>query len=159
MIIAFFSLKICYNKDMRNFDYPQVGLGVIIVNNEGKILIGKRKGSHSEKYSIPGGHLELGETFERGAIREVKEETNLDIFEPEVISITNNLETFKEEGKHYISVILLVKKYSGELKNMEPEKCDGWNWEDPKNLPEPHFDASKLGITCYLNNSVYKGIK
>lgn len=118
-----------------------------------------RKGSHAQKYSIPGGHLDLGETFEEGAIREIKEETNLDIFEPKVIAISNNLETYKEEGKHHISVFLLITKYSGELKNMEPEKCEGWNWVNPKELPQPHFDASVLGVKCYLNGSFYEGIK
>ena len=54
--------------------YPRVGLGIIIVNKDGDILIGKRKGRHAQKFSIPGGHLEMGETFEQGAIREIKEE-------------------------------------------------------------------------------------
>ena len=139
--------------------YPRVGLGVIIVNKDGEILIGKRKGSHAPKFSIPGGKLDLGETFEQGAIREIKEETNLDVFEPKVIAVTNNLETFKEEGKHYISIILLVKKYYGELKNMEPEKCEGWTWVNPRKLPQPHFDASVFGVKCYLNGSVYEGFK
>lgn len=138
--------------------HPRVGLGIIIVNKDGNILIGKRKGSHAQKYSIPGGHLDMGETFEQGAIREIKEETDLDILEPKVIAITNNLETYKEEGKHYISVVLLVTKYSGELKNMEPEKCEEWNWINPKELPQPHFDASTLGVKCYLNESFYEGL-
>ena len=139
--------------------YPKVGLGIIIVNKDGNILIGKRKGSHAKKYSIPGGHLATGETFEQGAIREIKEETDLDILEPKVIAVTNNLETYKEEGKHYISVILLATKYSGELKNMEPEKCENWNWINPKKLPQPHFDASILGVKCYLNKNFYEGFK
>ena len=56
---------------------PKVGIGVIIENNENKILIGKRKGSHSPYFSIPGGHLEIGETFEAAAKKEVLEETGL----------------------------------------------------------------------------------
>ena len=144
---------------MENIERPKVGLGIIIVNNDGFVLIGKRKGSHAQEYSIPGGHLDLGETFEEGAIREIKEETNLDIFEPKVIAVTNNLETFRKEGKHYISVILLVTRFSGELKNMEPNKCEGWVWTDPKELPEPHFDASRLGIECFMKNSAYEGIR
>jgi len=151
-------LKFCYTTHMETQKYPQVGLGVIIVNADGKILVGKRKGAHAPKYSIPGGRLEMGETFEDGIKREIKEETNLDILDPQVIAVTNNLETYKEEGKHYISVVLLVKKYSGELKNMEPQKCEGWEWCDPHNLPEPHFDASKYGVSCYLKGSVYEGI-
>ena len=126
---------------------------------DGKILIGKRKGSLAQKYSIPGGHLELGETFEAGAVREIKEETDLTVENPIVIAVTNNLETFREENKHYISVVLLVTHYSGELKNREPEKCEGLLWVDPRELPMPHFDASRLAVQCYLNKSVYEGIK
>ncbi|MFH0712712.1 MAG: NUDIX domain-containing protein [Candidatus Jorgensenbacteria bacterium] len=135
---------------------PKVGLGVVLVNKEGKILVEKRIGSHAQKYSIPGGHLELGETFEHGAIREIKEETSLNAKNPKVIGVTNNLETYESEGVHYISVILLVTEYTGELKIMEPDKCEKQLWVDPKNLPEPHFDASRLGVKCYLNGTFYE---
>ena len=131
-------------------------MGVIVVNHDGKILIGKRKGSHAPYYSIPGGHLDLGETFENGAMREVKEETDLDIHDPKVIAVTNNLETYRNEGLHHISIVLLAKDFSGVLKIMEPEKCDEWLWVDPKNLPMPHFDASRRGVACYLENIFYK---
>jgi len=135
---------------------PKVGLGVIVANQDGKILIGKRKGSHAPYYSIPGGHLDMGETFEDGAVREAKEETDLDIKDPKVIAVTNNLETYRDEGLHYISIVLLAKDFSGELKNMEPEKCEEWLWADPNNLPMPHFDASQRSIACYLKNTFYK---
>ncbi|MDE2038169.1 MAG: NUDIX domain-containing protein [Patescibacteria group bacterium] len=143
---------------MNEQGHPRVGLGIIVVNDEGKILVGKRKGSHARKYSIPGGHLEMGETFEQGAVREMKEETGIDISDPKVIAVTNNLETYKEEGKHYVSVILLVRNYSGEARIMEPEKCEGWIWADPRALPQPHFDASAMGVACYLKRSVYEKI-
>ena len=130
--------------------HPRVGLGVIVINKEGKVLVGLRQGSHAPYYSIPGGHLELGETFEDGARREVKEETNFDAKDLRVIAITNNLETFRHEGLHYISVILLVKEFSGDLKNMEPNKCKEWVWVDPTDLPLPHFDATKPSIKFYL---------
>ena len=61
---------------------PMVGIGIIIVNEHNQILIGKRKNSHAPYYSIPGGHMEVGETFRQCAIREVKEETNLTIYNP-----------------------------------------------------------------------------
>lgn len=56
---------------------PHVGIGVIIVDSTGRILVGKRKGQHAPYWSIPGGHLEPGETFEAAAIREVGEEARL----------------------------------------------------------------------------------
>jgi len=144
------------NKEKNN---PRVGLGVIIVNDEGNILVGKRKNSHAPYYSIPGGHLDLGETFEEGAVREVKEETDLDVKDPKVIVVTNNLETYRNEGLHYISICLLVNEFSGELKIVEPEKCEEWLWVDPNNLPTPHFDASRMAVACYLEKVFYKKFK
>jgi len=138
-----------------NEQLPKVGLGVIIVDNNGHILIGKRKGVLSPYYSIPGGHLEIGETFEEGAIREIKEETNLEIQDPEVVVVTNNLRTYKESGAHYVSIVLLAQNFSGELKNMEPHKCEEYLWCDPAELPTPHFDASERGVKCYLENKFY----
>ena len=138
-----------------NKEQVRVGIGVIIVNEENKILIGKRINSHAPYYSIPGGHVELGETFEEAAIREIKEETNLIIEQPRVIAITNNLETYQKENKHYVSIILLVDNYQGALENKEPYKCEEWQWIEPVNLPEPHFDASKQGVACFLKNTFY----
>jgi 8-oxo-dGTP diphosphatase len=137
-------------------EYPKVGVGVIICNKEGKILVGKRIGSFAQKYSIPGGIPDLGEQFEDTAIREVKEETDLDIVNPEVIAVTNNLQTFKEEGIHFVSIVLLAKEFSGKPKIMEPNKCREWRWVDPKNLPQPHFDASNYAVQCYLDSVIYK---
>ena len=134
---------------------PKVGVGVIVVNESGRVLVGQRRGGHAPYYSIPGGHLELGESFESAAIREVKEETDLTIEKPKVIAVTNNLETFSQEGIHYISVILLANSYSGILHLMEPDKCVEWLWVDPHNLPTPHFDASRMGIHCYLEGIFY----
>lgn len=133
----------------------RVGLGVLIVNEEGRILVGKRINVHAPYYAIPGGHLELGETFEAGAIREIEEETGLIIKNPKVFAITNNLQTFQESGKHYISVGILATEFEGSLENKEPEKCEGWSWVDITELPQPLFDASEKCIECYLKNEFY----
>ncbi|PLS81282.1 ADP-ribose pyrophosphatase [Candidatus Saccharibacteria bacterium] len=137
---------------------PGVGLGVIILNDKGHILLGKRLGSHAPYWSIPGGKLELGETFEEGAIREINEEHGITILQPKVIALTNNLRTYRSEGVHFISVILLAKGYSGEPQILEPDKCQDLMWADPHALPMPHFDASGLAIRCFLNGTVYVGI-
>ena len=135
---------------------PHVGIGVILLNPDGQVLIGKREGSHAPYFSIPGGYLEPGESFETAAIREVKEETGLDILNPTVLCVTNNLQTYEAEGLHVISVCLLAKEFSGNLAVMEPDKCSGWQWCDPSDLPEPHFEASCLAIACYLEKRFYR---
>ena len=140
----------------KNSEKPKVGIGVIIVNEDSHILIGKRKGGHAPYHSIPGGHLEAGESFEEAAIREIKEETGITIHNPRVICITNNLETYLNEGKHYISIALVADGFDGSPVVMEPDKCEGWQWVDPTRLPQPHFDASEMSVSCYLNGVFYQ---
>ncbi|MDF2461655.1 MAG: ADP-ribose pyrophosphatase [Candidatus Saccharibacteria bacterium] len=137
--------------------HPRVGVGIIIPDDAGRILIMQRTGTHAPKFSIPGGKLDLGETFEQAAIREVREELDISVINPRVIAVTNNLETHAEEGVHFISVILLAEAFEGEPKIMEPHKCLGIDWHHPHSLPEPHFDASRLGVQCWLQNRVYVG--
>jgi 8-oxo-dGTP diphosphatase len=134
---------------------PRVGLGIIIENDEGQILVMKREGKHAPYWSIPGGKLELGETFEDGAARELKEELDIDVKDLRVIAVTNNLKTYEAEGVHFISIILLAKTYEGEPKIMEHNRCAEIQWVDPHGLPQPHFDASELGVACYLQDVPY----
>jgi len=134
---------------------PRVGLGIIIENNKGQILVMKREGSHAPYWSIPGGKLELGETFEKGAAREVKEEIDINVEDLKVIAVTNNLKTYAAEGAHFISIILLAKAFKGKPIIMEPDKCTELRWVDPHNLPQPHFDASELGVHCYFRGVPY----
>jgi len=65
--------------------FPEPTVGALIFNKEGKLFLMK---SHKWKgsYVIPGGHKELGETMEQALIREVKEETGLDIHNIEFLA-------------------------------------------------------------------------
>ncbi|SPO26321.1 uncharacterized protein UTRI_03910 [Ustilago trichophora] len=61
---------------------PRVGVAVYVINEKGHVLVGKRTGSHGAgTLALPGGHLELHESFYECAAREVFEETGL-ILEP-----------------------------------------------------------------------------
>ncbi len=58
--------------------YPEPTVGGLIVNDEGKILL-TRSHKWFDKYTLPGGHIELGETMVDAVRREVKEEVGLDV--------------------------------------------------------------------------------
>ncbi|KAE8234562.1 hypothetical protein CF326_g398 [Tilletia indica] len=59
---------------------PRVGVAVFVLNTHGHVLIGKRKGSHGDNtIALPGGHLDLHESFEECAIRETFEETGIEL--------------------------------------------------------------------------------
>lgn len=117
--------------------YPRVGIGIIVKKN-GKVLLGKRKGSHGEgSWSFPGGHLEFGEELVDCAKREVFEETGIKIKNARPAAFTNDI--FEKEGKHYVTLFVTADCESGEPEVMEPEKCERWEWFEWKNLPQPLF--------------------
>lgn len=116
---------------------PRVGIGVFVFK-EGKFLMGCRKGAHGDgTWSIPGGHLEFGETIEQGAQREVEEETGLKISDIKIAGITNDI--FKNEDKHYITIWVTSFWKSGIPKIMEPDKFLNLEWNSFENLPENLF--------------------
>jgi 8-oxo-dGTP diphosphatase len=118
-------------------DRPVVGTSVIIIK-DGKVLLGKRKKKIGyDQYQFCGGKIDMFEDLEDGAAREAKEETNLDVKNVKFITATNDV--YKEYNKHYITLFFVADYAGGELKNMEPDKADDWDWYDWDNLPEPLF--------------------
>lgn len=118
-------------------DIPKVGIGVILIKNN-KVLMGKRKNAHGKgSWCFPGGHLEFSEELKDGAKREVLEETGIEIKNIRFGTVTNDI--FKKEGKHYITIFMVAEHGSGDVKNLEPERCEKWEWFEWDNLPEPLF--------------------
>ena len=136
------------------------GCGVIVLNEKGQILMGKRNEDerladsemHEEgTWTLPGGNIEYGETFYEAGIREAKEETNLDVSDLEVFCVQTDL----NEYAHYVSVGMIAKKYSGELKVTEPDEITEWRWFDIDKIPRKIFSASKKTIDCFLQKKFY----
>jgi 8-oxo-dGTP diphosphatase len=114
-----------------------VGMGIFVFK-DGKFLMQRRQGAHGTgAWSIPGGHIEFGESFEDTARREVKEETGLDIKNIRFGAITNDY--FPEEGKHYISVWMLCDWDKGTEYITEPDKCSAQAWHTFDDVPTPLF--------------------
>lgn len=120
-----------------NEQRPFVGISVLIINN-GKLLLGKRKGSHGDAtWATPGGHLEFKESFEKCAKREVEEETGLAIQNVRLATCSNDI--FSENNKHYVTIFMLADYATGEPLVTEPDKCEQWQWFAWDDLPTPLF--------------------
>lgn len=118
---------------------PRVGVGTLVYNSYNQILLGERVAGHGKNsFGPPGGHLEFGESFEECAIREIREETGLDIISPKFVGITNDI--FLEDDKHYISIFMKAN-YPGtqQIINLEPDKIISWNWYSQDELPSNLF--------------------
>jgi 8-oxo-dGTP diphosphatase len=135
------------------------GLGVIL-ERDGKILLGMRHPDpdkadsafrSADEWCLPGGKLEWGESFEEGAIREVKEETGIVIDDPQVISVHN----CKNEHAHFMTVGLLAHKFKGEASIMEPDEIIKWQWFDLSGLPSPRYFPSFEVIDNYMQGKFY----
>lgn len=125
----------------------------MLVLKEGKILLGERLASHGAgTWSLPGGHLEFGETFESAGAREVAEETGLvDIELKGLVCVSND----RVYGKHFVTIGMLAHWKRGEPVAMEPEKAANWTWFLPSELPENLFLPSKHVIDAWLAGEVY----
>lgn len=133
-------------------NYIKVGLGIMIIENN-KVLLGHRVTDgkdtggiyEPDSWCLPGGKQEYDETIFDGAKREVKEETNLDIDELVVFNAMDDI----QPNKHFVTIQIVAKKYSGELMVMEPNKQDEWRWFDLNDLPEHVYSPSKKFIDAY----------
>jgi 8-oxo-dGTP diphosphatase len=123
---------------------PIIGVNVLLIKNN-KLLLGTRLNAiHAGTWGAPGGHLEAGETPTTCAIREVKEETDLDLVNVELLTCITGL--FKEIDTPYQSYFVLGTPKDGEPKVIEPHKCESWQWFDLDNLPTPLFDPIQKGL-------------
>ena len=140
-----------------NTKEARVGIGVFVLKN-GKFLMALRKGSHGENnWSLPGGHLEFGETFEETAKREVLEETGLAVTNVRFGAVTNDF--FKDDNKHYVSVWVVSDFESGVEQATEPEKYTDLRWVDFETLPTPLFQPWQALLTSEFMESLRKQVE
>lgn len=110
--------------------YPEPTVGALIVNKEGKILLAKSY-KWFDKYTLPGGHIELGETMEEAVKREVKEEVGLDVEVVEFLTMQEAIyakEFYKK--KHFIFFDFLCQVGDQQVK-LDHDEIQDCIWEYP----------------------------
>ena len=129
-------------------DYIGVGCGAFILNEKNELLLQLRnKAPEKEYWSIPGGRVELFETFEEAVKREVKEETGADVEVIRLLGICDHI--IKDEERHWVSPSYLCKIVSGKPRIMEPTKHLDMKWFSLDSLPEKITITTKDAIKNY----------
>ncbi len=126
-----------------SFDGEQ-NLGVyLILLHESKVLLAKRKNSYKAGwYGFPGGRLNIGEPILTCARRELLEEIGVTPIECELIGAVREA----QEGYDFIHFAVLVNSWKGEIKCMEPDKSETWQWISKDDLPELLLPGHKAGL-------------
>lgn len=112
---------------------------VIIKNEKWEILFWRRKSRFKDWFFqiIPAGHLDWEETIITCAIREAKEEIDIDILprDIKIINVTHRVST----DRVYFDVYVEAIKYTWDIKLNEPDKCSEIKFVDIHNLPNDDF--------------------
>ncbi len=140
----------------------KIGVGVgVFLEKEGKVLLGRRhkdpEKADSElsgegTWTLPGGGMRYKETPEETACREVKEETDIDVREEDLVKVSATDD--RTEDAHFITIGFYCDEFEGEAKVMEPDEIVEWKWFDKNDLPSPLFKPSEK-----LIKKVKKGVK
>jgi putative (di)nucleoside polyphosphate hydrolase len=146
---------------MANHQLPmRTGVGIIVLNNNNQVFVGKRKDNPGDKWQMPQGGVDKGEDFITAMRRELIEETSIKNIK--ILKEIQNMYQY-ELPKNLVGIIWkgkfrgqrqkwFITKFLGKddeinLDTQHPEFID-WKWIDPKDLPEVIVDFKK---ELYLN--------
>ena len=138
----------------------RTGVGIIVLNNNNQVFVGKRKDNPSDKWQMPQGGVDKGEDFITAMRRELIEETSIknikilkEIQNMYQYELPNNLVgiiwkgKFRGQRQKWFITKFLGKDNEINLDTQHPEFID-WKWIDPQDLPKVIVDFKK---ELYLN--------
>ena len=120
---------------MSNPERFKIPVGIfIMLRRDDKVLLQLRQNcSFAGFWGFVGGHLDGKEQIVSAAIREVKEEVGVDIRPEDLILRTI---CHSNKGAEYLQFYFECRKWSGEIENKEPHKCERLEWHEWDNVPE-----------------------
>lgn len=93
---------------------PTTRISVVVLNRDGEILLVRHKKGNQRYWVLPGGRLEYGETFEECAMREVKEETGLEVEMERFLYLSEAIAP--DRSRHIVNIFIKAKVVGGTMK-------------------------------------------
>lgn len=112
----------------KNEKYPQVAVGAVVFKDDCVLMVKRSNAPAKGSWAVPGGKIKLGETMHQALVREIKEETSLDITVGEVVYIFDVIQhnEQKEITFHYVIIDFLCELQGGQLKAGDDAKDVKW---------------------------------
>jgi 8-oxo-dGTP pyrophosphatase MutT (NUDIX family) len=140
-------------KEVGNRPLILVGAVTILLNNQNQVLLQKRKTTSHGKYGLPGGLMELGESTEDTARREVFEETGLTVGDLHLVDIFsgpgNYLKISNGDECHFVTALYSTNEFEGTFVMDETESLE-FGFFDLTDLPEHIVGSHRKMIQTYL---------
>ena len=131
---------------------PRAGVGVLLVDELGRVLLTLRKlPPEADCWSILGGKLDFLEALEECAIREAHEEAGVEIVIERLLCVTDH--RLPSEGQHWVSPAFLGRIVSGEARNCEPNKTQQVDWFPLDQLPPNLTMTARNALQAYSRQS------
>ena len=134
--------------------FKQITSLYLILIRDGKILLLRRinTGYEDGKYGLVAGHVDEGESITNAAIREAREESGVGIDLHDLFVKTT---MHRKQNDERVDFFFEVTKWSGEIQNAEPHKCDDLRWFPLSDLPLNTIPYIREAIECYQNGIFY----
>ena len=135
---------------------PRAGVGVLLVDELGRVLLTLRKlPPEADCWSILGGKLDFLEALEECAIREAHEEAGVEIVIERLLCVTDH--RLPSEGQHWVSPAFLGRIVSGEPRNCEPNKTQQVAWFPLDQLPPNLTMTARNAVQAFSRQSGIHG--
>ena len=135
----------------RGVDYIGVGVGAVIVDDEGRLFLARRgPGAGNERglWEFPGGSVEYGERLADALRREMAEEYGIEIEVGALLDVVDHI--LPDEGQHWVSPSFVCRIVSGTPAIVEPEKCSEIGWFAPDKVPAGLTRVTRENLAHYL---------
>lgn len=131
-----------------------VAVHLFLIRNEEVLLLRRfNTGYEDGKYSVIAGHIDEGEDFVSAMMREAKEEAGIDIAYKDLIPV--QVMHRKNGNDERVDYFFVTEKWTGNIVNMEPGKCDELSWHKMNALPDNAIPYVASSINSYLAKETF----